>query len=45
VSEVSKLKSFRVKLKRGEAIQLLNMTGKFTNSKKFAKNAYQAKER
>ncbi len=45
VSEVSKLKSFRVKLRRWEAIQLLNMTGKFTNSKKFSKNAYQAKER
>ena len=44
-SEVSKLKSFRVKLKRREAINWLSITGKFVNSKKFARNAYQAKER
>ncbi len=42
VSEVSKLKSFRVKLKKWEAIKLLNMTGEFTNDKEATKNVYQA---
>ncbi len=45
VSAVSKLKSFRVKLRKWEAIQLLDMTDKFINSKKFVRNGYQAKER
>ena len=42
VSEVSRSRTFRVKLRRWEAIKLLNMTGEFTNDKEATKNVYQA---
>lgn len=45
VSEVSKLKTFRVKLRKWEAISLLNMTGEFTNDKEATEKVYQATER
>ena len=43
VSEVSKLKTFRVKLRKWKAIQLLNMAG-FTNDRKQVNKVYQARE-
>ncbi len=44
VSNISKLGTFRVKLRRREAVQLLNMAG-FTNDKRAIKKVYQAIER
>ncbi len=45
VSEVSNLGTFKVKLRRWEAISLLNMTGEFTNDKGATEKVYQAQGR
>ncbi len=45
VTEVSKLGTFRVKLRKWEAIKLLNDFGGFTNNKEATEKVYQAKGR